>query len=106
MAQSSIAWTEMTWNPTTGCTKISAGCKFCYAEVIAKRVKTMGDEKYKDNVKVRVHESSLKIAYKWKSAKGVFVNSMNDIFHEDIPLEHIQKVFKVMNDNPQQVFKV
>ena len=63
MAQSSIEWTEMTWNPTTGCTKISAGCKFCYAEVMSKRLKAMGVEKYKDNFKVRVHEPSLKIPY-------------------------------------------
>lgn len=106
MAQSTIEWTEMTWNPTTGCTKISAGCKFCYAEIMSKRLKAMGIEKYKDNFKVRIHEPSLKIPYTWKSSKVVFVNSMSDLFHEDIPLEYIQKVFKVMNDNPQHVFQV
>lgn len=106
MAQSSIEWTEMTWNPTTGCTKISAGCKFCYAEVMSKRLKAMGVEKYKDNFKVRVHEPSLKVPYTWKSPKIVFVNSMSDLFHEEIPIDYIKKVFQVMNDNPQHVFQV
>lgn len=106
MAQSSIEWTEMTWNPTTGCTKISAGCKFCYAEIMSKRLQAMGVEKYKDNFEVRIHPEALKIPYTWKSSKVVFVNSMSDLFHEKIPLEFIQEVFKVMNDNPQHVFQV
>lgn len=106
MAQSSIEWTEMTWNPTTGCDKISAGCKFCYAEVMSKRLQAMGVDKYKDNFEVRTHEDALKIPYTWKQSKVVFVNSMSDLFHKDIPLEFIKKVFKVMNDNPQHVFQV
>lgn len=106
MAQSSIEWTEMTWNPTTGCTKISQGCKFCYAEIMSKRLQAMGVEKYKDNFKVRIHEEALKTPYTWKKSKVVFVNSMSDLFHEQIPLNFIQKVFKVMNDNPQHVFQV
>jgi len=106
MAQSSIEWTEMTWNPTTGCDKISAGCKFCYAEIMSKRLQPMGIEKYKDNFEVRMHKEALKIPYTWKSSKVVFVNSMSDLFHKDIPLEFIKKVFKVMNDNPQHVFQV
>lgn len=106
MAQSSIEWTEMTWNPTTGCDKISAGCKFCYAEIMSKRLQAMGIEKYKDNFEVRTHEEALKIPYTWKSAKIVFVNSMSDLFHKDVPLDFIQKVFKVMNENPQHVFQV
>lgn len=106
MAQSSIEWTEMTWNPTTGCDKISAGCKFCYAEIMSKRLQAMGIEKYKDNFEVRIHEDALKIPYTWKSSKVVFVNSMSDLFHKDIPLEFIKKVFKVMNENPQHVFQV
>lgn len=106
MAQSSIEWTEMTWNPTTGCSKISAGCKFCYAEIMSRRLKAMGVEKYKDNFEVRTHESALDIPYTWKNAKVVFVNSMSDLFHEEVPLEFIKKVFKVMNDNPQHVFQV
>ena len=74
MAQSHIEWTEMTWNPTTGCTKISQGCKFCYAEIMSKRLKAMGMEKYKDEFKVRTHTSELSTPYKWKRSKVVFVN--------------------------------
>lgn len=106
MAQSSIEWTEMTWNPSTGCTKISAGCKFCYAEIMSKRLKAMGVEKYKDAFKVRTHLDQLDIPYTWKSSKVVFVNSMSDLFHEDIPVSFIKKVFAVMNDNPNHVFQV
>ncbi len=106
MAQSSIEWTEMTWNPTTGCTKISAGCKFCYAEVMSKRLHAMGVEKYKDIFKLRIHPKELKTPYHWKKPRIVFVNSMSDMFHEDVPLEFIQKVFNVMNDNPQHTFQV
>ena len=106
MAQSKIEWTEFTWNPTTGCNKVSAGCKFCYAEVMARRLKAMGVDKYKNGFKLALHESELKLPYTWKHQKIVFVNSMSDLFHEDIPLEFIQRVFKVMNDNPQHVFQV
>jgi len=106
MAQSSIEWTEMTWNPTTGCNKLTAGCKFCYAEVMSKRLQSMGVEKYKDNFQLRVHEDELNIPYTWKKPKVVFVNSMSDLFHKKVPLEFIQKVFKVMNENPQHVFQV
>ncbi|MFT3675991.1 MAG: phage Gp37/Gp68 family protein [Chitinophagaceae bacterium] len=107
MANSSIEWTEMTWNPTTGCTKISAGCKFCYAEVMTRRLKGMGQEKYKDGFKIiKIHPDTLDIPYSWKSPKIVFVNSMSDLFHKDVPLDFIKNVFSVMNDNPQHVFQV
>lgn len=106
MAQSSIEWTEMTWNPVTGCDKISAGCKFCYAEVMAKRLKAMGVEKYQNEFKLTIHEDELATPYTWKKSKVVFVNSMSDMFHKDVPIEFIQKVFKVMKDNPQHVFQV
>lgn len=106
MAQSSIEWTEMTWNPTTGCDKISAGCKYCYAEIMSKRLQAMGIEKYKDNFEVRMHESALNVPYTWKYGKIVFVNSMSDLFHKEVSLEFIKKVFVVMNDNPQHVFQV
>lgn len=106
MAQSSIEWTEMTWNPTTGCSKISQGCKFCYAEIMSKRLQSMGIEKYRDNFEVRIHEEELKTPYKWKKSKIVFVNSMSDLFHEEVPLAFIKKVFKVMSDNPQHVFQI
>lgn len=106
MAQSSIEWTEMTWNPVTGCDKISAGCKFCYAEVMAKRLRAMGVEKYQNEFKLTIHEDELATPYTWKKSKVVFVNSMSDLFHKDVPIEFIQKVFRVMKENPQHVFQV
>jgi protein gp37 len=106
MAQSNIEWTEMTWNPTTGCDKVSAGCKYCYAEVMTRRLQAMGIEKYKDGFKVRVHEDALNIPYSWKGSKVVFVNSMSDLFHPEVPLEFIQKGFEVMNNTPQHTYQV
>jgi len=106
MATSSIEWTELTWNPTTGCDKISAGCKFCYAEVMSKRLQAMGVLKYKDGFKVRQHEEALAIPFSWKKPAMVFVNSMSDLFHKDVPLDFIQKVFAVMNANHHLVFQV
>lgn len=106
MAQSSIEWTEMTWNPTTGCDKISAGCKYCYAEVMTRRLHAMGIEKYKDGFELRLHEDALQIPYEWKKPKVVFVNSMSDLFHKDVPLSFIQKVFDVMNDTPMHTYQV
>ena len=106
MAQSNIEWTELTWNPTTGCTKISAGCKFCYAETMSRRLKAMGLDKYKNGFKLAIHEDALAIPYTWSGSKIVFVNSMSDLFHKDVPLEFIKKVFKVMNDTPQHTYQV
>ncbi len=106
MAQSSIEWTEMTWNPTTGCNKVSAGCKYCYAEVMTRRLEAMGINKYKDGFKLRTHEDALLTPYEWKSPKIVFVNSMSDLFHKDVPLEFIKKVFHTMNNCPQHTFQV
>jgi len=106
MATSSIEWTDMTWNPTTGCNKVSAGCKFCYAEVMTRRLKAMGVGKYKDGFQLRTHTDALSIPYTWRSPKVVFVNSMSDLFHHDVPLSFIQQVFTVMNENPQHVFQV
>lgn len=109
MAQSSIEWTEMTWNPTTGCNKISAGCKFCYAEVMSKRLKAMGQKKYqngKNGFKLTIHPDTLEMPYSWKKPQVIFVNSMSDLFHKDVPLNYIKRVFKVMNDNQQHIFQV
>ena len=106
MAQSSIEWTEMTWNPTTGCTKISAGCKYCYAEVMSRRLHAMGIEKYRDGFEVRMHNDAVDIPYTWKGSKIVFVNSMSDLFHPLVSLEFIKKVFAVMNDTPQHTYQV
>jgi protein gp37 len=106
MAQSYIEWTDMTWNPTTGCTKISAGCKNCYAEVMSKRLQAMGIEKYSAGFSLAIHHDALQIPYSWKQPKTVFVNSMSDLFHKNIPFDFIERVFDVMNDNPQHVFQV
>ena len=96
----------MTWNPTTGCTKVTAGCKFCYAEVMAKRLQAMGVPKYEKGFKLAVHEDSLNVPYTWRGSKMVFVNSMSDLFHIDVPLSFIKKVFRVMNDNPRHTFQI
>jgi protein gp37 len=107
MAQSSIEWTEMTWNPTTGCDKLSAGCKFCYAEIMSRRLQAMGVEKYSAGFKsVRIHPEELSRPFTWNKARTVFVNSMSDLFHKDVPLDFIQKVFSTMNKCPKHQFQV
>ena len=107
MAQSSIEWTELTWNPTTGCTKISQGCKYCYAEVMTRRLQAMGIEKYKDGFNVvRTQPEELLRPYEWKKPRIIFVNSMSDLFHPDVPLDYIKMVFAVMNDCRQHQFQV
>ena len=107
MAISSIEWTELTWNPVTGCTKISPGCKFCYAEVMTRRLKAMGVDKYKDGFKkVITHPNTLNIPFTWRKPKVVFVNSMSDLFHLDVPDEYIKAVFSVMNQTPQHIYQV
>lgn len=106
MAQSNIEWTEETWNPTTGCNKITAGCKFCYAEIMSNRLYHMGTEKYKDNFKLKIHPYTLQEPSRWKKPKLVFVNSMSDMFHKDVPLEFIKQVFDVMNNYSQHTFQV
>lgn len=99
-AKSSIEWTEVTWNPVTGCDKVSAGCKNCYAERMAKRLKAMGVPQYKDGFKLTLAPQMLNLPYKWKSRRVVFVNSMSDLFHKEVPLDYIQQVFEVMNNTP------
>jgi protein gp37 len=106
MATTKIEWTESTWNPITGCTKLSAGCKFCYAEVMARRLKAMGQPKYKDGFNLTLHPDTLTEPYTWKKPRMVFVNSMSDLFHKDVPVDYIQKIFKVIKDNPQHVFQI
>lgn len=105
MSKSSIEWTETTWNPVTGCTKISAGCKNCYAEKMALRLMSMGVEQYKDGFKLTLAPDALNKPYSWKRKRLVFVNSMSDLFHKDVPLEYIQKVFEVMN-NTKHIYQV
>ena len=106
MALSSIEWTELTWNPTTGCTKVSAGCKNCYAEVMSRRLKAMRQHKYRNGFKITLHPKELETPYRWRGGKMVFVNSMSDLFHKDVPLKFIQEVFAVMNDTPQHTYQV
>lgn len=106
MIKSRIEWTESTWNPTTGCSKISAGCQNCYAEVMSRRLKAMGTPKYANGFNLTCHYNELRLPYTWKKPRMIFVNSMSDLFHEDMPLEFIQAVFKVMNDCPQHTFQV
>ncbi len=106
MASTKIEWTESTWNPISGCTKISTGCKFCYAEVMARRLKAMGQEKYKNGFELTLHPDTLQEPYSWKKGKMIFVNSMSDLFHKNIPIEYIQQIFKVIRENPQHVFQV
>lgn len=105
MATTKIEWTESTWNPITGCTKISSGCKYCYAEVMSRRLKAMGQEKYKNGFELTLHPEVLQEPYSWKKPKTIFVNSMSDLFHKDIPVEYIQQIFKVIKENPQHVFQ-
>jgi protein gp37 len=107
MAQgSTIEWTEATWNPVTGCTKISAGCKHCYAERMAKRLKAMGTPQYANGFKLTLQPGMLELPLRWKKPRTIFVNSMSDLFHADVPLEYIQRVFEVMNRCPQHTFQV
>jgi len=107
MATTSIEWTEMTWNPTTGCTKISSGCKNCYAEIMTRRLIAMGKKKYAAGFdKIKTHQNTLMIPYTWKSNKLVFVDSMSDLFHKDVPLKFIKQVFNVMNENPHHTFQI
>ena|ERR1035437_45302 len=107
MAQgSSIEWTQATWNPVTGCTKISAGCKNCYAERMAKRLQAMGTPQYANGFKLTPHPEMLDLPRRWKKPRTIFVNSMSDLFHKDLPLEYIQQVFRVMNECPQHSFQV
>ena len=106
MRTTKIEWTETTWNPTTGCTKISSGCKNCYAERMSLRLQAMGVKKYNDGFNLKIHPEVLEEPYSWRKPRTVFVNSMSDLFHENMPLDFIQKVFKVMNDNPMHTFQV
>lgn len=106
MSKSKIEWTEVTWNPITGCTKISDGCMNCYAAKFAKRLKAMGNIRYKNEFKPTVHEDLIDLPKSWKSSKKIFVNSMSDMFHEDIPDEVILKIFQTMNECPQHQFQV
>ena len=113
--RSGIEWTEVTWNPTTGCDKTSPGCDNCYALTLAKRLRAMGQPKYQNDGDPRtsgpgfaltVHEDTLASPYRWKSPRLIFVNSMSDLFHPDVPLDFIKRVFTVMAETPQHTYQV
>ncbi len=104
--RSGIEWTETTWNPVTGCTKISHGCKFCYADRMAKRLQAMGVEKYRHGFSVTMHPLTLKDPLKWRKPRLVFVNSMSDLFHEEVSVSFIKAVFKTMNQASHHTFQV
>jgi protein gp37 len=94
--KSAIEWTETTWNPLTGCTKISPGCKNCYAERMALRLRAMGQPNYTNGFQLTLHEQLLTLPLRWKSPQTIFVNSMSDMFHEDVPSDFVVKAFEVM----------
>lgn len=96
MAKSSIEWTEATWNPVTGCTKISPGCANCYAERLAFRLQAMGQRNYANAFQLTLQPHMLELPLKWRTPQVIFVNSMSDLFHKDVPEEYIQSVFDVM----------
>jgi protein gp37 len=95
-AKSTIEWTEATWNPVTGCTKISPGCDNCYAERLALRLQAMGQPNYVNGFKLTLQERMLELPTKWKTPQVIFVNSMSDLFHRDVPTAYILRVFDVM----------
>ncbi|MFB6888608.1 DUF5131 family protein [Kitasatospora sp. NPDC056327] len=113
--RSGIEWTEATWNPTTGCDRVSAGCDNCYALTLAKRLKAMGAPKYQNDGDPRtsgpgfdltLHRGVLRAPYGWRTPRTVFVNSMSDLFHARVPLDFVRQVFAVMADTPEHTYQV
>jgi protein gp37 len=105
-SKSSIEWTEATWNPVTGCSKISPGCKNCYAERLAGRLQAMGQRNYVNGFDLTLQPHTLDLPARWRTSQIIFVNSMSDLFHEDVPLEYIQRVFEVMNRADHHIYQV
>ncbi len=101
-----IEWIKSTWNPATGCTKISAGCKNCYAERMVKRPQAMGSTNYVNGFELALHPESLELPLRWKKPQTIFVNSMSDLFHKNVPLEFIQSVFDIMRRADWHLFQV
>lgn len=106
MSKSAIEWTHSTWNPLTGCNKVSQGCKNCYAERMARRLKAMGLEHYKNGFRLTIHEDVVDAPLLWKKPRLIFVNSMSDLFHEKVPLEFIQKIFTTMRTASWHQFQI
>ncbi|HEY2991494.1 MAG TPA: phage Gp37/Gp68 family protein [Methylomirabilota bacterium] len=104
--QSAIEWTDATWNPVTGCTKISPGCKNCYAERLAERLQAMGNRRYLNGFELTLHADQLDLPLRWRQPKQIFVNSMSDLFHDSVPYDYIRRVFDVMVKARWHVFQV
>lgn len=106
MSISKIEWTDASWNPLTGCSKISEGCTNCYAERMSHRLQKMGQKNYRNAFKLTLHPHMLTVPLKWKKPRLIFVNSMSDLFHEEVPLDYIKQVFEIMNSAQQHIFQV
>lgn len=107
MAQrTNIQWTNSTWNPLTGCDQVSPGCAHCYAKALAKRLQAMGNVRYANEFQLTLHEDLLDLPLRWKSPRLIFVNSMSDLFHEQVPIDFIQRAFETMNKARQHTFQV
>lgn len=106
MKSTKIEWTDKTWNPITGCTKKSAGCAHCYAEVMTRRLKAMNLEKYKNGFELTLHEEELSQPLKWKGSHNIFVCSMSDIFHEDVPFDFVDKIIDIITQTPQHRYQI
>ncbi|MFM6175921.1 MAG: DUF5131 family protein [Sphaerospermopsis kisseleviana] len=106
MSLSTIEWTEATWNPVTGCSKVSAGCLHCYAERMAARLQAMGQNNYRNGFAVTCHPQMLELPKRWKKPRLIFVNSMGDLFHEQVPLAFVQQCFAVMRETPQHTYQL
>jgi protein gp37 len=104
--KSAIEWTESTWNPVTGCTKVSPGCKFCYAERMAERLQAMGQVNYRNGFQLTLQPHMLELPLSWTRPQTIFVNSMSDLFHHDVPLDYILRVFAVMRQADWHRFQV
>src|SRR6266704_2835889 len=104
--RTTIEWTDMTWNPVTGCTKVSPGCKHCYAERLALRLQAMGNRRYRRGFAVTLHPDQLTLPLRWRQPRRIFVNSMSDLFHEAIPDEFIQQIFMVMAQAHWHMFQI
>src|SRR3954465_2042936 len=103
---SSIEWTEATWNPVTGCTKISPGCKNCYAERMSRRLEAMGQSNYRNGFPVTLQPQMLELPLGWRKPRRIFVNSMSDLFHDAVPLDYIQRTFDVMRRAHWHTFQI
>ena len=106
MSTTKIEWTDVTWNPVTGCSKKSAGCLHCYAEVMSRRLKAMGVVKYQNGFTVTLHEEALKEPKKWRKPRTIFVCSMSDLFHKEVPFDFINKVMNVIEETPQHCYQL